>query len=183
MNVVLIGLRGTGKSTCGRMLAERIGWTFVDTDEVVQERAGKSIRAIFEEGGEPLFRQIETEVVREASRHDKAVIASGGGAVLDPDNVTDLRRQGFLIHLSASPKELWRRVESDTASAQTRPRLKRGDLSGLEELEKLLLERSAVYSQARDTELRVDGRTPDEIVRAMLVLLKAHKVLPLDCDR
>ena len=178
MNVVLIGLRGTGKSTSGRLLAIRLGWAFVDTDEVVQERAGKSIRELFEEGGEALFRQLESEAVRQAARHPNIVIATGGGAVLDPENVADLQRQGFVIHLGGNPKELWRRIQADLASHAQRPPLLAGSLSGPEELERLLLSRSAAYSEARDAEVRVDGRTPEQVVDAMLLLLKARGLLP-----
>lgn len=178
MNVVLIGLRGTGKSTCGRLLAERLGWLFLDTDEVVQERAGKSIRELFESGGEPLFRQLESEVVRQAARHANAVLATGGGAILDPENVTDLRRQGFVIHLSGHPLELWRRIQADVASHAQRPPLVRGTTLGLEELERLLLSRSAAYSAARDVEVRVDDRTPEQVMEAMWLLLKARGLLP-----
>lgn len=177
MNVVLIGLRGTGKSTCGKMLAVRLGWLFIDTDEVVQERAGKSIREIFDEGGEPLFRQLESEAVRQAARHDQAVIASGGGAILDPENVADLRRQGFLIHLTAAPHELWKRIETDVKSAAQRPKLTAGAVNGEQELEKLMLARSGAYGRARDVELSVEGRTPEQVVEAISLLLRAHGVL------
>ena len=177
MNVVLIGLRGTGKSTCGQLLAGRLGWLFIDTDEVVQERAGKSIREIFDEGGEALFRQLETEAVRQAARHEQAVIASGGGSVLDPENVTDMRRQGFVIHLSAPPEELWRRTEGDVKTAAQRPKLISGRVNGAKELEQLMLKRSAAYAAARDTELSVSDRSPEQVVEAMLLLLRARGVL------
>jgi len=177
MNVVLIGLRGTGKSTCGKLLADRLGWLFIDTDEVVQERAGKSIREIFDEDGEALFRQLETESVRQATRHAQAVIAGGGGAVLDPENVADMRRQGFVIHLSAPPAELWKRIERDQKTAAQRPALLSGNQNGMKELEKLLLNRSAAYAAARDTELSVSGRSPEQVVEAMLLLLRARGIL------
>jgi len=177
MNVVLIGLRGSGKSTCGKLLAERLGWLFIDTDEVVQERAGKSIRELFDEGGEALFRQLESEAVRQAARHENAVIATGGGAVLDPENVADLRRQGFVIHLTANPHELWKRISADVKSSAQRPKLTNKALGGEEELEKLLLARSAAYGRARDVELSVEGRSPDQVLEAMLLLLRARGVL------
>lgn len=177
MNVVLIGLRGTGKSTCGKLLAERLGWLFLDTDEIVQERSAKTIREIFDEGGEALFRQLESEVVRQAARHENAVIATGGGAILDPENVVDLRRQGFVIHLTANPRELWKRIEADVKSSTTRPKLTNRSLGGEEELEKLLLARSAAYGRARDVELSVAGRTPEQVMDAMLLLLRARGVL------
>ena len=177
MNVVLIGLRGTGKSTCGKLLAQRLRWIFIDTDAVVQEHTGKSIREIFAEGGETHFRRLEAAAVRQATQHVEAVIACGGGAVLNPENVADMRRQGFVIHLSAPPAELWGRIESDQKTATQRPTLLSGSLNGMQELEKLQLNRSAAYSAARDTELNVSGRTPEQVVEAMVLLLHARGVL------
>ncbi len=178
-NVVLIGLRGTGKSTCGRILAERLERAFLDTDEIVQDRAGKTIREIFEEGGEKLFRRIESEVVLEAADRKNAVIATGGGAILDPKNVRKLKQCGFVVHLSGSPEELWRRIDADKATAHQRPSLTRNrSLSGIQELEELLLKRSAAYSRAREVEVRVENRSPIQIVDAILLLMRARHLLP-----
>lgn len=177
-NIVLIGLRGTGKSTCGRLLAKRLGRSFLDTDEIVQERAGKTVREIFAEGGEQRFRELESAVVREVAETRAAVIATGGGAVLDPGNVAPLRRTGFVVHLSASPHELWKRIETDVTSLHQRPRLTGSHaLGGERELEELLLKRSAAYSSARDVEVRVEHRSPEHIVEAILLLMRARHML------
>jgi len=177
MNVVLIGLRGTGKSTCGRLLAERLQWSFVDTDEEVEKGAGKTIKALFEAGGEPLFRKLESEAVRAAALRARAVIATGGGAILDNGNVEALRANGFVVHFTASPQELWRRVQDDASTAARRPALLTdAGLDGLQELQRLMLARSAAYSTARHAEVTVEGRSPAEIVEALLLLLKAHGV-------
>ena len=95
MNLVLIGLRGTGKSTVGRLLAERLQRPFFDTDTLVQQRAGKTIREIFEQDGEAAFRALESAVVRECAQQRNAVLATGGGAVLDPQNTAALRAGRF----------------------------------------------------------------------------------------
>ncbi|MCZ7644479.1 MAG: shikimate kinase [Planctomycetota bacterium] len=178
MNLVLIGLRATGKSTCGRLLAERLTWDFVDTDELVCERAGRTVREIFEEGGEELFRGLESEIVKQVARKQETVIATGGGAILDPENVADLRRQGFVVHLAASPRELARRIEADANTQALRPKLL-GGAGYFEELQKLMLSRASKYSEARDAEVQVEGRTPEQIVDAILLLMRARRVMPL----
>ena len=172
----MIGLRGTGKSTVGPTLAKRLGWSFVDTDSVVQERAGKSIRQLFADSGEAEFRRIETEVVQEYCKQDNVVIATGGGAVLNPLNVTALRTNSFVVHLTANPSELWRRISIDRSTAETRPKLTDAD-SELDELKKLMLSRAAIYAQARHAEVSVESRTPDEVTEAVLILMRAHGVL------
>ena len=95
MNLVLIGLRGTGKSTVGRILSMRLKWPFHDTDAIVQDRSGLTIRELFEQKGEPEFRRLESEVVQEFAKLDAAVIATGGGAILNETNVAALRANGF----------------------------------------------------------------------------------------
>ena len=99
MKLVLIGLRGTGKSTVGRVLAGRLEWPCFDTDTLVQERAGMSIRALFEQQGEAAFRRLESEVVQECAGQDRVVIASGGGAILNSENVAALKQDGFVVRI------------------------------------------------------------------------------------
>src|SRR5215470_5572891 len=101
--IVLMGFMGTGKSEVGRRLAQRLGRAFVDTDQLVEERAGKRVAAIFADDGEPAFRGLERTAVADAAARAGAVIAVGGGAVLDPENVRVLRAAGVLVHLTARP--------------------------------------------------------------------------------
>lgn len=173
MKLVLIGLRGTGKSTVGKLLAEQLKRPFFDTDELVQERANLTIRQIFETEGEPSFRQRETAVVRELAQQADAVIATGGGAILNAENVRVLREDGFVVHLSADPSELWRRISQDVSSHANRPPLVAGS-SGPEELRKLMLARASHYSQARDVEVGVQDRSPQEVVEKVLLLMRTH---------
>lgn len=177
MKLVLIGLRGTGKSTVGKVLAERLNWRFYDTDTILQERAALTIRQIFETEGEASFRTRETAVVQEVAQTSDAVIATGGGAVLNPENVVALKNDAFVVHLSADPSELWRRISQDTASHASRPALLPGT-SGPEELRKLMLARASIYAQARDAEVDVEGRTPDAIADSILLLMRTHGKLP-----
>jgi shikimate kinase len=174
MNVVLIGLRGAGKTTVGRLVAARLQWRYLDTDAVIQERAGETISAIFARGGERLFRSLEADAVRDSAANDRVVLSCGGGVVLDPRNVEALRRNGLVVHLIADPEELWRRVSADASSAQTRPTLIAAAKSGVEELRELARARAGAYAQARHAELPVGGRTPDQVADAVLELMRAH---------
>ena len=176
MNVVLIGLRGTGKSTVGRILSERLRWPFFDSDAAVQERAGMTIHELFTQKGEGEFRRLESEVIKEYAAKDFCIIATGGGAILDESNVAALRKTGFVVHLSANPTELWRRISLDAVSAHTRPALLKDAASGIDELEKILLARAFNYAQARHSEVLVDTRTPVEVAEAILILMKAHGI-------
>ncbi len=110
MNVTLMGFMGSGKTTVGRILATRLGWDFVDTDRLVESKAGIPIPEIFAERGEAGFRELEAAAIQEVSRGDRQVIATGGGAILDPANRLALRMAGVVVHLKASPEMLWRRV-------------------------------------------------------------------------
>ena len=177
MKLVLIGLRGTGKSSAGRLLAERLRWDFFDTDLLVQERAGKTIRELFETFGEAHFRKLESEVVQKCARADNAVIATGGGAVLDSANTAALKAHGFVVPLTASPSELWTRISQDHATHDSRPRLVKEAGSELDELKKLMLSRAAVYAEARDVEVQVEGRSLDKVADAILLLMRVHGVL------
>src|SRR5262249_25682645 len=123
MNVILIGLRGTGKTTVARLLAERLSWPWFDADEEIEARAGKSIAGIFADDGEEAFRDWESRVVAELAARDGAGLAWGGGAVLRPENRAAIERQGRIVWLTASPQTLASRVEADRATAASRPNL------------------------------------------------------------
>ncbi len=109
----LIGLPGSGKSTVGRNLARRLGLSFLDTDQVVEERIGCSIREYFEHVGEDGFRDIEETVLDELTQTHAGVLATGGGAVLRTVNRSRLRTRGHVVYLRSSPAEVLRRVQND----------------------------------------------------------------------
>jgi shikimate kinase len=155
--IVLMGFMGTGKSEVGRRLAQRLGRAFVDTDQLVEERAGKRIPAIFAEAGEPEFRALERAAVAEAAGRGNTVIAVGGGAVLDPENVRCLRDAGVLVYLTARPDVILGRV----GNAANRPLL-RDDPQAT--VSRLLAERGPVYSAAADITVDTSERTADEVV-------------------
>src|SRR5437764_13910508 len=119
MSIVLIGYRGSGKSTIGRKLADRLWQTFVDTDELIVRKAGKSIREIFEQHGEPEFRDLEAEVVQEVSALADHVIALGGGAPMREANRELLRAAGHkIVYLRCEPEALLRRIQTDPQTSE-----------------------------------------------------------------
>jgi shikimate kinase len=152
-----MGFMGTGKSEVGRRLAQRLGRSFVDTDQVIEERAGKRIAAIFGDEGEPAFRALEREAVADAASRAGAVIAVGGGAVLDPENVSLLRDAGLLVHLTARPDVILRRV-GDGAS---RPLLREDPHAAVA---RLLAEREPTYAAVADVTIDTSERTAEQIV-------------------
>lgn len=122
-NIVLVGFMGTGKSCVGQFLAKRLGMTFLDMDDMIVERAGKSVPRIFAEDGEPHFRALECELARDLSARHGLVIATGGGIVLDPRNIEAFSKTGMVVCLSATPGAIEARVGNDT----NRPLLAGGD--------------------------------------------------------
>ena len=110
MNIILIGMMGCGKSTCGQLLAQKLGRRFVDTDTLIEQREGRSIPDIFAQEGEDYFRDVESAVVRELSQQSNLVIATGGGIVLRAENVAALRKNGYVVWLNRSPEDIYTKV-------------------------------------------------------------------------
>lgn len=158
MKVALIGFRGTGKTSVGRILADRLGLPFYDTDALVERRAGMPIPEIFRRAGEAHFRALEREVVASLRDVEGVIGTGGGGAVCDPANVADLRRQGKIYLLTAPPGTIVNRI-----AGSDRP----GGLTGLppeEEVRTLLLRRKKAYLGAADVCIDTGKRTPGEVV-------------------
>ena len=104
MILTLIGTRGTGKSTVAPLLAERLGWDWIDADVELERRAGRSIREIFASDGEPVFRALERQNLLELLQRDRLVLAAGGGAILNADTRRDFRAAGPVVWLQATPR-------------------------------------------------------------------------------
>ncbi|MDR7579379.1 MAG: 3-dehydroquinate synthase [Armatimonadota bacterium] len=167
-NVVLYGFMGAGKTAVGEELSRRLGWPFLDTDRMVESRAGKSVARIFDEDGEAVFRALEREAVGEAARVRPAVVACGGGAVLDPHNACALKASGHMVWLRAALDSVLSRArEAD------RPLL-RGDARGRAAV--LLEERTPRYRELADVVVDTDGLSVREVAERVLTELLAREV-------
>lgn len=141
MNIILTGFMGTGKSAVGRKLAKRLDMEYLDTDELIEERERSSIHHIFDEKGESYFRKVESAMVREVSRLDRYVISTGGGVALKDENIKALKRNGFIICLTANPEIILKRTER----TQDRPLLDESDPG--KRIKELLRIRQAHYEK------------------------------------
>lgn len=157
MNIVLVGLMGSGKSTVGRLAAQSLGFGFADTDHLIAESAGMSIPDIFAIEGEGGFRKRETEALLSLVGQQGMIIATGGGIVTVPGNMPLLRQLGFVVWLNASPGTLHQR----TAHGHDRPLLRNADPAGT--LRKLYEERRPLYESVCDMKITTDELSPQDV--------------------
>ena len=160
--IVVVGFMGAGKTTVGRLLAAKLGLPFTDSDQVIEERAGKPIRLIFADAGEPAFRELEHSVVAGLLAGPDAVLALGGGAPGHPATRA-LLAVAPVVYLRVGYAEALTRVGGDTG----RPLLARPDVEALH------AERQAVYASVATVTVDTDGRLPDEVVLELLASLDA----------
>ena len=165
-NIILVGFMGTGKSSTGRAVAARLGRAFLDMDSMIEEQQGKPIPQIFADHGEPYFRALERKLVQELALRSNLVIAPGGGIVLNPDNIADFSRTGFVVCLHATPQMILSRVGADT----NRPLLQGGDK--LQKITDLLAKRQPQYD-AIPRRIETDGFTPAEVAEKVIALFQA----------
>lgn len=164
-NIILTGFMGTGKSTTGRALAQRLGLTFIDTDQVIEERTGSPITNIFAQQGETVFRRMESEIAQELAGQCNLVIATGGGFFTNPENVSVLESGGHIICLTATAEEICERIKQQ---GQIRPLLQ--DPKPLARISELLREREMVYRQF--LQVATSKRTTEQIVDTIIRLLR-----------
>lgn len=160
-NIVLVGFMGTGKSVVGKRLAKELKIKFISTDDIIEEREGRPISEIFAASGEPYFRKVEKGVVREVSEMDNVVIATGGGVVLDEENIVNLKKKGILICLTASPELIYER----TKKYKTRPLLDVDD--PVFKIKELLKVRAPYYAKA-DYQIDTSNKTVEEVVAKII---------------
>ena len=169
-NIVITGFSGTGKSRVGKAVAQLLGWEFVDTDQEVVLGAGKPIARIFQEEGEAAFRKLEREVVQAACDGQRRVIATGGGAIVDPANRELMDRAGLLVCLEALPDTIYQRLRHEQESSEeafVRPLLEGTD--PLERIRLLKDQRQPAYAQAHwtvHTDRLSEGEVAEEVARA-----------------
>ncbi len=162
-NLVLTGFMGTGKSTIGRLVAARLARPFVDMDEVIVQRAGWTIPEIFASAGEEAFRQLEGEVCRDLARQQELVIATGGGALIDPENRQAMTGSGLVICLMATPAAIVDRLRG----ISDRPLLHAPDPAS--RIRELLVARAAAY-EALPHQLDTTTLSPEAAAEAVLAL-------------
>jgi shikimate kinase len=164
VNLYLIGMMGSGKSTLGKLLAQELGYRFVDTDAIIEQAAKQPISDIFAHSGETTFRQLETEVLSQVAAYSQMAIATGGGIVLARNNWSYLRH-GIVIWLDVPLDQLQARLQGDTS----RPILQGVDLQ--EKLQTLHTQRQSLYAQA-DVRIVVADETPEQLVPKVLAAIQ-----------
>lgn len=166
-NLVLTGFMGVGKSSVGKIIAASLGFDFADTDEIITERENMPISKIFEEKGENYFRNLESKIIKEVSKRENTVIATGGGVPLRPDNIAFLRENGVIILLECDVKVIMKRVSKQGE----RPLL----VSKTEEEVFMLLKKRAPFYENCDFSVDVSTLTPIEAAKAAIVAYEKRK--------
>ena len=157
---------GAGKSTVGKVLAKKLGRRFLDADHVIEDRCGVKIPVIFEMGGEEGFRKREAQAINEITSEHDVILATGGGAVLLPENRNALRERGVVIYLHANPIELWHR----TKGGEGRPLLKNGDAKKI--LEDLYAIRDPLYREIADHVIETGKPSVNQLVNTLIMQLE-----------
>ena len=169
MNIVLIGYRGSGKSTVGKRLASRMQRRFVDTDDLIESKEGQ-ISDIVKSHGWNYFRAMERRMIEEISKEDNLIIALGGGAVLDSDNIANVERNSLIIWLKAAREVLRKRMNQDPRTLASRPTLT--GKGTIEELEEIMDFRNPFYEKAATIQLDTPTLNVEEVVENILVAFK-----------
>jgi len=162
---------GSGKSTIGRLLSNELGQEFIDSDRAIEERAGADIPWIFDVEGEAGFRNREQAVIDQLTQLNQIVLATGGGAVLKPENRHHLQSRGFVVYLQTSVEQQLER----TARDRNRPLLQNDDPRGV--LEKLMAERDPLYRECCDLMVKTDRRHPRSVVSEIVRHLNKQSAL------
>ncbi len=155
-NIYLIGFMGAGKTSVGKILAEKLQLEFCDLDELIEAECGKTISSIFSDHGEAFFRELESKTLRSVSQNGGQIVATGGGVVLRQSNWKIMKEEGITIYLKASPDVLWNRIKNDTS----RPLLQVE--KPFEKVRELLSLRMPLYEKA-DIVIETENKSPENI--------------------
>lgn len=162
MNIILIGMRGSGKTTIGKLLAHKLGLEFIETDQEIEKITGKNIATVVKQNGWDFFRTVEKEIIQSLKHRNKAVVATGGGVILSQDNIIVLKTLGKLIYLETPVDLLLERVGDDL----NRPFLTDAKTSR-EDVESTMRERDTIYQQEADITINTSKKISeiiDEII-------------------
>ena len=174
-HLVLIGYRGSGKTSIGKLVARLLGMEYIDTDIQIQARAGCSIREIFADQGEEAFRDMETRALADllASKElSPTLIETGGGIIMRPENREMIKKMGMVIWLAVSPEVATARITADSFSDEQRPPL--SDQSLAEEVERMIALRNPLYSELADVHVANDSArlSTDAVAEAVIEMLR-----------
>jgi shikimate kinase len=162
MFIALIGYRGSGKTNVAPRVATRLGWSWIDADDEIERRAGKTIATIFADDGEAAFRDWESGILEELVSRDRTVLALGGGVVLRAENREQLGDgRGKVVWLKAAPHTLQQRIAADVTTTVRRPNLTAA--GGLLEIQLLLNQREPLYKECADLIVDTEGKTPETV--------------------
>ena len=170
-SIALIGFMGTGKTVVGKVLAEKLRREFVELDSLIEQKAGKSIPEIFRQDGEVRFRELEIEVTREVAEKKNAVIACGGGIVLNKINIDRLKKECIIVYLTASPGVILRRTAGDES---VRPVLESSDKAW--HIKELLRFRKPFYERAADIKIDTSKLDINSITEQIISKLKEEEI-------
>jgi len=175
MNIFLIGYRCSGKTTVGKWLADRMRWTFIDMDSELVNDCGQSIREIVQAHGWPCFREKEASLLKRLCLSSHQVISTGGGVVLNLENVLEMKSCGLLIWLRAKPETIYHRMRKDINTSNFRPALT--EKGSLEEICEMLAERNPLYAQAMDFFVDTDDASVEEIADVIVQILADQNLM------
>lgn len=170
-NIIFVGYMGSGKSTISQKLGKNLKKTVLDLDNIIAEKAGISINAIFETHGESYFRRLETEVLKEAMNRKGVIISCGGGIVLKDENLDIMKENGIIIWLKVSPETTFKR----TRMSDDRPLLKN---KSVEDIKKMMQAREEYYKKAAHFEMCADKKKIDDVIREIKQFLNLNDTVP-----
>ncbi len=164
--VILTGYRATGKSSIGKILADLLGFGFIDTDNAIEKRQGETIAEMVSRGGWDLFRRKEEDILLELSRSKNKVIATGGGSVMHENAWAELRKNALAVLLIADVKTICQRLAADSETEDQRPALT--EMGTMNEIAMVLSERQPLYEKSSDLTINTEGKDPEEVAETIL---------------
>lgn len=172
MNIVLIGMRGSGKSAVAKLLSTKIGFGMVETDDLIEKGVSERIADIVRKNGWKEFRNLEFRVIKNVAKLDKSIVSTGGGVVENRENIVNLKHNGFVIYLKADLKTLNNRIRTD----KSRPFLTDTD-SMAKDLQSVLRKRKDLYENIADLTVFVDNKSVLEITSEIVNALKSKQII------